>query len=81
MIAKEKKPYNIGEKFIKSCMLKTVGLELGMTFKKMTLYSTIKTPFDELAKNIECQVLKKLQAPFFQFNVIKQVILPDCRRW
>ena len=40
---------------------------------------SIKTPIDELAKGIECQVFKKLQAHFFQFNLVKELIMPNCR--
>ena len=59
---------------IKLCMSTAADLVLGKTYsKKMTkisfLDSTIKTP-------IEFQVFEKLQAsPFFQFNVMKQLIL------
>ena len=34
LIAKEKKPHNIGEALIKSCMLKAAGLLLGKTYSK-----------------------------------------------
>ena len=73
MIAKEKKPHNIGETLIKPCMLKAVGFVLGKTYsKKITKISlgdsTIKTPINELAKYMECKVLKKLQASLFLFN-------------
>ena len=36
--------------------------------------STIKTPIDELAKSIECQVLKNFH--FFSFNVINNCYFP-----
>ena len=69
MIAKEKL-YNIGETLIKPSMSKAAGLVLGKTYnKKMAKISlsdfTIKTTIDELAKDMECQVLKKLQASPF----------------
>ena len=74
MIAEAKKSHNIDETLIKPCMLKAAGLVLGKTHsKKMTnislSYSTIKTFIDELANDIECQILKKLQASLF-FNLI-----------
>ena len=54
-------------------MIKAAGFVLGELAKISDLYSTTKTHINELAKNSECKVLKKLQAfPFFQFNVIKQ---------
>ena len=68
MIAKEKKPHNIGETLIKPCMLKAAAWScFEKTYcKKITkiflLDSTIKLPIDELAKDIECQVLKKCVA-------------------
>ena len=70
MIAKEKKLYNIGETLIKPSMSKAAGLVLGKTYnKKMAKISlsdfTIRTTIDELAKDMECQVLKKLQASPF----------------
>ena len=69
MIAKEKKPYNVGETMIKAFMFKAADRVLEKTYSKKLAKitgSTIKTPIDELAKNIDYQVLKKLQAsPFF----------------
>ena len=75
MIAKLKKPYNVGEILIKPSMSKAAGLVLGKKAlsKKMTKTllsdSTIKTPIDELAKDREYQVLKKLKVSLF-FNLI-----------
>ena len=65
MISKEKKPHNIGERLTKPRMLKAAGLVLRKAYseeiaKILLSDSTIKTPIDELAKDIECQVLKKL---------------------
>ncbi|XP_076799889.1 protein FAM200C-like [Clavelina lepadiformis] len=71
MIAEEKKPHNIGETLIKWCMLKAVTFVLGETSSKKIAKiplsdSTIKTRTDELAKDIEIQVLEKIHAsPFF----------------
>ena len=71
MMAQEKKPHNISEPLIKPCMLKAASLVLGETnsekLAKISLSdSTIKTRIDELAKDIECQVLEKTHAsPFF----------------
>ena len=67
MIAREKRSHNIGETFIKPCMLKADGLVLGKTYSKTMAKtslseSMIKTPIDELAKDMECQVFKKLQS-------------------
>ena len=72
MIAKNKKSYNIGKTLIKSCMLKAAGLVLVKTYSKemaKILLSDfiIKTPIDKLAKDIECQVLRKVQPSLF-FN-------------
>ena len=69
MITKEKKSHNIGKTLIKTCMLKAAGLVLEETYSekiaKISLpNSTITTPTDKLAKNIECQVFKKLTAFF-----------------
>ena len=79
----EKKSHNIGETLIKPCMLKAASLVLQKPYgKKMAKISrldfTIKTPIDKLAKEVECQVFKKLSG-FFQFNVMKQLIFPNCR--
>ena len=79
MIAKEKKSHKNGETLIEPGMLKAVGFLLGAACKKKMAKisfsdSTIKTPIDELARNIQLQV-----PLFFQFKVRKQQILPDCR--
>ena len=61
-------------------MLKAADLVLGKTYsKKMAkislLDSMIKSAIDELAKDIECQILKKLQATlFFQSTDIPQLL-------
>ena len=71
MIAQAKKPQNIGETLIKPCMLKASSLVLGESnskkLAKISLSdSTIKTRIDELANDIECQVLQKIYAsPYF----------------
>jgi len=71
MIAKEKKPHTIGETLIKPCMLKAASLVLGEASStklgKISLSdSSIKIRINELAKDIECQVLKKVHvSPFF----------------
>ena len=71
MIAQAKKPHNIGETLIKPCMLKAASLVLGESnSKKLATISlsdsTIKTRIDDLAKDIELQVLGKIHAsPFF----------------
>jgi len=69
MIAKEKKPQIIGETLIKPCMLKADSLVLGRRTAKRKIShsdSSIKTQINELAKDIECQVLKKVHAsPIF----------------
>lgn len=71
MIARAKKPHNIGETLIKPCMLKAASLVLGeMSSKKLAKVSlsdsTMKTRIDELAEDIEFQVLEKVRAsPFF----------------
>ena len=71
MIAQAKKPHNIGETLIKPCMLKASSLVLGKSnskkLAKISLSdSTIKTRIDELANDIECQVLQKIHAsPYF----------------
>ena len=69
MIATEKKSHNNGETLIKPCMLKVVGLALEKTYsKKIAKISLsdfmIKTHIDKVAKEIECQVFKKLAAFF-----------------
>ena len=71
MIAQVKKPHNIGETLIKPCMIKAASLVLGVgssnKLAKISLSdSTIKTSIDELANDIEFQVLQKIQeSPFF----------------
>ena len=72
MIAKEKKPHSINETLTKPCMLKAAGLVLGKTYsKKMAKISlsdsTIKTPINELAKDMEHKFLQKLKASLFCF--------------
>nr|XP_039272720.1 protein ZBED8-like [Styela clava] len=67
MIARAKKPHNIGETFIKPCMLKAASLVLGeKNSKKLANISlsdsTMKTRIDELAKDIELQVLEKIRS-------------------
>ena len=70
---KEKKHHNISETLIKSCMLKAAGLVLEKTYSKKTVKislsdSTIETPINELAKDMEYKFLKKLQASLFLLN-------------
>ena len=71
MIAQAKKPHNIGETLIKPGMLKASSLVSGESngkkFAKISPSdSTIKTRIDELANDIECQVLQQIQAsPYF----------------
>ena len=67
MIVQAKKPHNIGETLIKPCMLEATGLVLGETNSKKLgkiplSNSTLKTRIDELANDIERQVLQKIQA-------------------
>ncbi|XP_039258064.2 protein FAM200C-like [Styela clava] len=67
MIARAKKPHNIGETLIKPCMLKAASLLLGeKNSKKLANISlsdsTIKPRIDELAKNIELQVIEKIHS-------------------
>ena len=94
MIAKEKKPYNIGETLIKSCMLKAAGFALGKTCsKKMKISlsdSMIKTPNDELAKDMENQVPQKLLVSLFcsiqcnkTTNIVQmlQLLVNVCFNW
>ena len=71
MIAQAKKPHNIGETLIKPCMIKAASLVLKVASsnKLANIFlsdSTIKTRFDELASDIEFQVLKKMKTlPYF----------------
>ena len=67
MVAKEKRPHNIGETVIKLCIFKAAGQVLREKRVKISLLDfIIKTRINEPAKNIECKVFKKLQAsPFF----------------
>ena len=71
MIAQAKKPHNIGESLIKPCMLKASSLILGESnskkLAKISLSdSTIKARIDELANDVECQVLQQIQkSPYF----------------
>ena len=79
MIAQAKKPHNIGETLIKPCMLKASSLVLGKSnskkLAKISLSdSTIKTRIDELANDIECQVLQKIHAsPILPFSATKRL--------
>ena len=74
MIAQAKKLHNIGETLIKPCMIKAANLVLGVAsnnkLAKISLSdSTTKTRIDELANDIEFQVLKKLKAsPYFAIH-------------
>ena len=75
MIPKENKPHNIGKTLIKHCMSKAAGHVLEKTYSKnmakiLLLDFPITTPINELAKDMECQVLKKLQVPLFLFNLM-----------
>jgi len=69
--AHAKKPHNIGETLIKPCMIKAAALVLGVaSSNKLTKISlsdsTIKTRIDELASDIEFQVIQKIKAsPYF----------------
>lgn len=71
MIARTKKPHNIGETLIKPCILKAASLVLGeASVKKLGTIplsdSTIKRRIDELAMDIEIQVLEKIRkSPMF----------------
>ncbi|XP_076806253.1 protein FAM200C-like [Clavelina lepadiformis] len=75
MSAQEKKLHNIGETLIKQCMLKLITLVLGETNSKKLAKiplsdSAINTRIDELAMDIEIQVLERymhhLLSPFNQ---------------
>ena len=84
-ITKEKKFLNFGN-LIKLCMLKAAGLLLETSHRKKMakiLLSdyTIKTPVDELAKAIECQVLKILQTNFFLIKGDKTIDIANCRSY
>ena len=66
MIAKAKKPHNIGETLIKPCLLRTSSLMLGETHcKKLSKISlsnsTVKTRIDEISNDILAQILEKVQ--------------------
>ena len=71
MIAQVKKPHNIGETLTKLCMIKAASVVLGVAssnkLAKISLSdSTIKTRIDELASDIEFQVLKMMKSsPYF----------------
>ena len=70
MIGQAKKPHNIGETLIKPCLLKASSLVLGESnskkLAKISLSdSTIKTRIDELANDIEYQVLQKIHASLY----------------
>ena len=60
--------HNIGKTLINPCMSKTpAGLVLGKPYSKkrakiLLSNCMIKTPIDELAKDMKCQVLKNFQA-------------------
>ena len=60
-----------------SCVGKNILQEDGKNFILVFYNKTLVAKF---TKDIDCQVLKKLQASLFlQFIVIKQLILPNCR--
>nr|XP_039250101.1 protein ZBED8-like [Styela clava] len=71
MIAKQKKPHGIGETLIKPSILKAASLVLGEASRKKLAKislsdSTIKTRIDEIAHDIELQVIEKIKlSPFF----------------
>ena len=70
MTAQAKKPNSIGKTLIKPRMLNATSLVLGeiksqKLAKVSPFNSTIKTRIDELANDIRCQVVQKMQAlPF-----------------
>ena len=66
MIAKEKKPQSNGGILIQPCMLKAADLLLReKKVKILLLDSMVKTRVDKLAKNIDCQVVKKNYKHYF----------------
>ena len=71
MIALAKKPHNIGETLIKPCMLTVTSLVFeeanSKKLAKISLSdSTVKSRIDEMAEDIELQLLEKLnKSPLF----------------
>ncbi|KRX35193.1 Protein ZBED8 [Trichinella murrelli] len=75
LIAKNKKPHTIGENLVKPCIVNAVKILLGddmaKQFKNISLSdSTVKRRIDELADDIQQQVLEKVKcSPFFCYKL------------
>ncbi|XP_076063396.1 protein FAM200C-like [Oratosquilla oratoria] len=77
-IAREKKPYAIGETLVKPCMLQCVKLVLGeAAHNKMTQISlsnnTIRSRINDMAESIKNQVVQKVQGSQFFFDSTRRI--------
>ena len=74
-MAKTKKPHNIGETFLKPCILESVKLVLGekasQTMKQISLSNdAIKSRIHEISDNIKSKVLSKIDSsPVFALQL------------
>ena len=74
-VGKTKKPHNIGETLLKSCILESVKLVLGekasQTMKQISLSNdTIKSRIHEMSDNIKSKVLSKIDSsPVFALQL------------
>ena len=77
LVAKTKKPHNIGETLLKPCILESVKLVLGekasQTMKQISLSNdTIKSRIYDMSDNIKSKVLSKIDSsPVFALQLDK----------
>ena len=77
LIERRKKPHNIGETLVKPCILTAAKILLGEdSYQKLSKISlsdsTVKLRIDEMADDINTQVLEKVRSsPFLPFSVTR----------
>ena len=77
LIVLAKKPHDIRKTFIKPCMVKATSLGFGEANRKelkkiLFSDSTVKTRIDEIAEDIDLQVLEKIKKPCCETTDIAQ---------
>lgn len=84
MIAKAKKPHNIGETLVKPCILRAAKLLLPQeSYNKLTKISlsdsTVKNRIDEMAEDIKIQVAEKVKSsPVFAIQCDETTDISHC---
>ena len=83
-IAKQKKPYSIGETLVKPCLLKTVKLVLGdasvVKLKQISLSNNaIQRRILDMSEDVKKQVVNEIKAsPMFSFQVDESTDVSSC---